>query len=902
MQGPDIISIPHSEQARMHNLPAQPTQLFGREEEVRAVRDLLRDPHVRMVTLTGPAGVGKTRLALASAEQLLEDFPDGVFFVPLALLRDAELVAAAIAQEFELKEREHQPPPALLQAYLLGKHLLLLLDNFEQVLPARLFVSGLLESCPKLKILITSREVLNVRAEHLFPVSPLALPDPAHVTDWCEIGHVTDGRDKSGPYAAIMLFVLRAQAARPGFSLTPENIQTVAEICHRLDGLPLSLELAAARIKLLSPQSLLARLEHRLQVLTQGHSDLPERQQTLRTTIQWSYDLLNPQEQRLFQWLSVFAGGCTFEAIEALYRAVGEKTETLLDTAISLVDKSLLQQVDGPEPRLHMLETIREFGLDALANSGKEDLIRHAHAAYFVALAEQAEPELEGPRQAIWLATLDAEYPNMRAVFKWALEPSIEGTDTDERHALALRLGGALRRFWIIRGYLSEGQAWLEQALAGKEDAGDAARPVESRPDGLSPSTISSHRAKALMAATALASMQGNFSRAKVLGRQALDLYRKLEDARAIASALYLLGGIAWTEGDLAQARVLAEEALEFARKSGKQGSLAWALFRLARLLTEQGEYARGTALLEESLAMHRATGNKRGIASSLYHLAFILFLTLDDPAKARSLLDESLMLFKEVGDKEGIAFSLYLSGRLALRQHNRNAARSLFEEGEALFREMGHREGLAWMYVAYALLALEAGDNAAAQARYEQAESIARELHHRVLLVTCLEVLAGITGPRDPLQAARLWGTAEALRQGLGVPLPPIEKAAIDRSIALARTQTDRNAFAVAWAEGRAASPEYSPRQQGQVRTETNLSTTPQFSPPAAGTLIDTLTPRESEVLRLLAAGLTSNQIAQRLTLSILTVNTHIRSIYSKLGVSSRSAATRYAIEHKLV
>jgi predicted ATPase/DNA-binding CsgD family transcriptional regulator len=875
MQMPKIVLTQQSEQARKHNLPAQPTPLLGREQEMRAARDLLRSLDTRMVTLTGPAGVGKSRLALAVAEQLLEDFPDGVCIVPLALLRDAELVAATVAQVFDLKEREQQTPEILLQAYLQDKQLLLLLDNFEQVLPARLFASGLLESCPKLKLLVTSREVLNVRAEHLFPVAPLALPDS---------GHGTDGAIAQR-YPAIALFVQRAQAARPGFSLTPENAQAVVEICHRLDGLPLAIELAAARIKLLSPQALLVRMEHRLQVLTHGQSDLPERQQTLRATVQWSYDLLNQQEQRLFRRLSAFTGGCTFEAIEAIYSAVAEKTETLLDTAISLVDKSLLQLVDGPEPRLHMLETIREFSLDALASSGEEDRISLAHAAYYVALAEQAEPELDGPRQALWLATLEREYPNVRAVFQWALEPGIEGTEAGERREMALRLGGALRRFWIMRGYFSEGRSWLEQALTDKQ----------------APAIASSFRAKALMAATTLASMQGDFSGAQAPGREALALYRELEDARAVASALYLLGGIAWAQGDLTQARALAEEALELARQSGKQSSVAWALFRLARLLTEQGEYARGAALLEESLAMHRATGNKRGIASALYHRAWLLCMAQDDPKQARALLDESHRLFKEVGDKEGIAFSLYLSGRLALQQRELEAARSQFEESRMLFRDMGYREGMAWIHIAFALLALQAGDNAAAQIDYEHAESIARELHHRVLLVTCLEGLAASIAASEPLRAAQLWGTAEALRQGMGVPLPPLEMAALDSSVSQARARSERNAFAAAWAEGRASAQAYDPLRQRQARMESNAPTTP-ISSPAAATLIDPLTPRESEVLRLLAAGMTSNQIARQLTLSILTVNTHIRSIYSKLGVSSRSAATRFAIEHRLV
>src|SRR5438876_2376762 len=768
-----------------HNLPAQATPLIGRKQEIQAVCALLRRPEVHLVTLMGTGGVGKTRLGLEVAADLLDEFADGAYFVPLAPISDPDLVVPTIAQVLGIKETGERPLLDLLKAYLRDKHMLLLLDNFEQILLAVTELSNLLADCLHLKVLVTSRAVLHIRGEHEFPVPPLALPDLTHLP----------GSEALAQYAAVALFLQCAQAARPDFQVTSANALVIAEICVRLDGLPLAIELAAARIKLLPPQALLARLDHRLQVLTSGAWDAPVRQQTLRNTLAWSYDLLDAEEQRLFRRLCVFAGGCTLEAVEGLSTALGERPAEVLDGVASLMDKSLLRQVEreGQEPRLLMLETIREYGLEVLASAGEMESTRRAHAAYYLRLSEDAELELGGPQQTVWLERLEQEHDNLRAALQWSLvQAEGEGAREDGRsREIALRLGGALRVFWVVHGHISEGRHFLERALAAREGS------------------EASVRAMALNVTGHLAIIQSAYERAEPLCKESLALYRELEDQPGIAFSLFLLGSVSWTQGNMVAARTLTEEALAIGRQIDAMALTASSLFILGLVSSSQGEYARAHALFEEGLAIHRALGNKRGIAQILSQLAQVLFVSQADPARVSSLLEECLMDSQEVGFKEGIAAYYCVSGQLALSRKDLALARSLAEKSVVLYKEIGHRHGTAnSLGVLGKVLATE-GDYAAAQTLYEQGLAISCELGEQwVAAVFLVELGEVVAAQRQLAWAAQLWGAAEALRDAFGVPIPLVQRAEYERSVSAARVHLGERAFAAAWAQGQSMMP----------------------------------------------------------------------------------------------
>jgi predicted ATPase len=656
---------------RPNNLPFQLTQLIGREQDVATALNFLRREEVRLLNLTGPGGIGKTRLALQVAAELGEAFSDGVYFVNLAPLNDPELVIPTIAQTLDIQEIADQTLLNLLKASLHWKHILLLLDNFEQVVGAAAYVAELLVTCPMLKVLVTSRAALHVRGEQEFAVPPLAVPDPKHLPDLVTLSQ----------YEAVALFIQRAQAVKPEFHMTNANAPAVAEICVRLDGQPLAIELAAARIKVLPPQALLARLGQRLAVLTSGARDAPARQQTLRNTISWSYDLLNAEEQRLFRRLSAFSGGCTLHAIEALYTRLDKSNAAgwVFDGGASLIDKSLLQQreQEGKEPRLVMLETIREYGLEALMASEEMEITRQAHTLYYLQLAEEAEPELAGPQQSMWIEWLEQDHNNLRAAMHWSLEQA-RGDEEVYRNETALRLGSALRRFWMMNGHISEGRSFLEQALKARRVL------------------VAPLRAKALLAAASLAVYVDDYDEAESLCEESLALCRELEDKEGIAFSLYLVGPAASTRGNPALARMRTEEALALFKEVSDKDGIAWSLNNLAWFVSEQGEYARAQALFKESWVMHEASENKRGIAWAVFHLAWVLFVSQDDPATARSLLEEGLTLLRELGDKGGMAQCLSFSGQLALSQGDEALARSFIEESMVHSREMGSQWGIA--------------------------------------------------------------------------------------------------------------------------------------------------------------------------------------------------------------
>ena len=857
-------------------LPVSLTSLIGREREMQAIHALLLRSDVHVLTLTGTAGVGKTRLALEVAREMVSDFVDGVHVIFLAPLSNPAFVIPTIAHSFGLSESGSLPVLEQLKVSLRDKQRLLLLDNFEHVMGAATLLVELLEVCPDLKLLVTSREVLRLRGEHQFTVPPLALPDPKNLPDAASLAQVP----------AVHLFLQRAQTITSDFQMTAGNAATIVEICIRLDGLPLAIELAAARIKVFTPQALLGRLDRRLQVLTGGARDLPGRQQTLRHTIEWSYELLPVEDQRLFRQLSVFVGGCAFQAVEAVSEDVAEEQTSVLDTLTSLLDKNLLRQAEqeNGEPWFMMLETIREFGLEALADSGEMEATRHAYAAYYLQLAEAAAPELKGPQQEVWFRRLERELDNLRA----ALSGLLERGEAGENIEMALRLGAALIDFWQVRSHAQEGWTFLERALERSEGVAVA------------------ERAKALYAAGHLAADLGNVDRSEELCQQSLVLFREGGDVAGVGEALLSLGSTSWQKGELTTARVRLEESLKVCTEAGDKNIMAWSLEMLSVVAMNQGNYTQGYSYAESGLLLFRETGNTGGIAFALIQIAWG-YLDEGDAAKAHPLIEESSALFTEIGQKTYERLALWGMGWAAFRQGKIALARSLLEEsvnyqGE---EEPAELDNKAWALSHLARVVAFEGDHARARALYEQCLAIVKQVDSKLFTPFHLEGLAAVVAAQGELPwAVRLWGAAEVLRDGMGAPIPPAYRADYERSVAATRTQLGEQAFATAWVEGGTMTLDQVLGEQGKAKVTTPAETAqparPMTKPSASSP--DGLTAREVEVLRLLAQGMTSAQIAEQLVIGVVTVNFHVRSIYSKLGVTSRAAAARYAVEHHLV
>jgi predicted ATPase/DNA-binding SARP family transcriptional activator len=668
------------------NVPVPANRLVGRDREVAAISVLLRRPDVRLLTLTGAGGSGKSRLALEVTLALREEFEHGVFLVRLGRISDADLVAPTIAQTLAVEERAGESLLVTLEDALRGREYLLLADNFEHLLDAGPLLTRLLAVAPRLKLLVTSRSPLRVLGEHEYPVAPLSLPEISRPRR-LEALTTSD---------AVTLFVERAQAVEPEFRLNTATAPAVAEICVRLDGLPLALELAAARCRLLSPEAILDRLEHRFGLLTDGPRDVPARQQTLRDTIAWSHGLLDNGEQRLFARLGVFVGGWTVGAAQAV--AAGEGAGDALEGIALLLDKNLILRVpeDKGEPRFTMLETIREYAREALEVTGGAQDASTRHAAWCLELAERAEPELTAAGQAGWFDRLEREHDNLRAALAWLrYSGEIE---------LELRLAGALSRFWSVRGYLTEGRSWLEYALTSDDHSRSPAR------------------AKALRGAFVLALRQRDVASATAYANESLGLSTDLGDERGIARSIAYL---ALVEDDHDRARSLYEDASRRARETGDEWTLAMSVSNRGDLALNEGDYGQASALCSESLTLQRKLGDTRGMAISLNNLAYAA-LYEGRFREALAPLQESLTLAHELGDRDGIAYRL---------------------------------EGLS--------------------------------------------VVAAAQG--DASRAARLLGGADVLFEGIEADLDPAERDLHERTLTEVRDRLGEEAFASAWAEGRA-------------------------------------------------------------------------------------------------
>jgi len=725
------------------NLPVQLTSFIGREKELSEVQDLLA--RTRLLTLTGSGGCGKTRLALQAAAEMLEAFPDGVWLAELAALSDPALVAQTVAQALGAREEPGREITQTLAERLKSQRALLILDNCEHVLtPCARLADALLRACPQVKILATSREGLGIAGEQQFRVPSLSLPElerpPAPASLY--------------QFEAVRLFIERALLCRSDFALTEANAPVLASVCWRLDGIPLAIELAAARVRSMAVEEIHARLDNRFRLLTSGSRTALPRQQTLKALIDWSYELLTPAERTLLARLSVFAGGWTLEAAEqvignreqgrgnreqsrkGLYSSLFPvPSDEVLDVLTSLVEKSLVIYEEGDGgARYRLLETVRQYARERLMESGEMEAVRGQHGAYFLALAREARPQLLGPEQKAWFDRLEREHDNLRAGLAWFRE------EADGAQA-GLQMAESLWQFWHIRGYLREGREWLQGALA--------------RPEAQAPTA---ERAKALNGAGNLASTQGDYAAARTLYEESLAIHQQLEDRLGIATAIGNLARVAYLRHDFPGARQRFEESLAIRQEMGDRRGIALSLNNLANVYHAEGDNAMAHRLYEEALATWRALGDTTNIAYALRNLG-MLTLERGDTAAARRLLEESLAMRREIGDRRGIAYALAGLGEAALGQGELATARAYFEECLTHMQEMGERLGTGEAHRHLAKVDLQAGDPSAARAHYRAAIALYQEMDDPAALLSIIEDFAAYAGAQgEALRTARFW------------------------------------------------------------------------------------------------------------------------------------------------
>ena len=808
-----------------HNLPAQRSSFVGREGEMLEVKRQLA--MTRLLTLTGAGGSGKTRLALEVARDLVGAYPDGAWLVRLAPLSEGKLVPQAVAKAVGVPEQSGRSLADALVEALRAKEMLLVLDNCEHLVEAAArLVAVLLDSCPRLRVLATSREALSVAGESRWPVPALSVPNPRRSPTVGELEHSESAR----------LFAERARQRHPSFTMGSDNIRAVAEICRRLEGLPLAIELAAARVSALSVEQISEKLENSLKLLTVGDRTAVPRQRTLRGTLDWSYDLFSEPEQKLLRRLSVFVGGWTLEAAEAVGRGNDIEQGEALDLLSGLVEKSLVvsEPTGDGGVRYRLLEPVRQYALEKLEESKNAESVRRRHAEHFLALAEEAEPELWGPEDKAWLERLEAEHDNLRAALSWTLE---------RREAEpALRLAGALWRFWITRGYYEEGRRWFEGALEKGE--------------------------------------------------------RTVARARALSG----LGHLALWQGDLNRAKTAAQEGLKLSKEAGFEGMFAADFLIILGEVTmrTKGHNERAKELLEAALVLSRETGDRRGMAWSLGSLANVSS-SQEDHERAKELYEEGLALSRELGGAETIGVQLLSLGYEFLLEGNHERATALNEEAATLLRNRGYRTGLEKALDNLGWAALVRRDHDRASELFEESVALCKELGDKSTAAESLEGLActaAATGEAE--RAARLFAAAQGQYETGGYHHTPRERALREPYLADARSRLDGAVWEAMLEEGRAMSLEeaigYALSEEEDGAPSSHTPEQSRSEQPAA------LTRREDEVAAMVAQGLSNRQIASDLYLSERTIENHVSNILRKLDLASRTEIASWATQQRLI
>ncbi|HKY55314.1 MAG TPA: AAA family ATPase, partial [Anaerolineales bacterium] len=717
-----------------HNLPVQLTSFIGRERELAEAKQRLEG--ARLLTLIGPGGTGKTRLSLQLANDLLSSFKDGVWLIELAPVAESTLVLHTIATVFGVREQPGMPIAELLLNYMRDKQLLLILDNCEHLVETcAQLADQFLHNSPNLKILASSREALGIDGETVYRVPSLSLPDETKVTPGQLMEH-----------ESIQLFVDRASAVNPNFNLTEKNASAVAQICHRLDGIPLAIELAAARARVFSPEQIASRLDDRFKLLTGGSRTALPRQQTLRALIDWSYDMLSGEEQTLLRRLSVFAGGWSFEAAEALCDDLN-----VLDLLTQLINKSLVVVEQGDEARYRLLETIRQYARDKLLESGEGEEVRNKHLEYFVELAETAEPELQGFESLRWLTKLNTEYDNIRAALEWGMAKNLDAS---------LRIIGALPYFWGMQGNSAEGSRWATEVLKKSP-------PIQNDELDARPSTI---RANALVALSILATDLGDNETVCSAAAEAVSLARTLGDPRILSLALANLASGKVSLGSADEAYALGQESLAIARANSDKAVLAYALVTMGLVAAiAKPDFEEALAYSEEAIALAEEGGFRWGGGMTIFGLGFMA-RSLGDYDEARSRFESCLPIFLELGDKHRINMIKSELGHIERETGRYEQAIPIYRETILEWQRLGHRAAIAHQLECFAFVA---------------------------------------KAQEQPERAAKLFGAAEALREKINIAMTPQERIEYEREIADLRAGMDEKAFASQWAAGRSMSME---------------------------------------------------------------------------------------------